>query len=135
VLARRRVCADNPDVSAASCHEPEEPFGPHNTPGDAGEIPFEWGLDALFHIFQWLPLPELLVAHCVCKSWRRVAKHPILWKRVASVGVPSKRWPVLFDRAAAAGTVELDLRPTGLPSWSEGGLIEVATGAWDDTRV
>lgn len=71
--ARRFVCRDctlNPDRSMARCTVPEEPFGPHSADGDEGEIPFRYGMDSLFHVFQHLALRELCMVHCVCKVRR-----------------------------------------------------------------
>ena len=62
-----RDCTLNPDRSMARCAAPEEPFGPRSFEGDEGELPFRYGMDSLFHVFQHLALRELCMVHCVCK--------------------------------------------------------------------
>lgn len=100
----------HPESFLADCRAPEEHFVRDEGVGDDGEVPSQYGLDCLFHIFHWLSLRDLCIVHCVCKSWRRAASHPLLWKHVRFDRVPPHMWPSMLSRMAKFGTVAWDLR-------------------------
>ena len=67
LCAWRRDCTLNPDRNMARCSAPEEPFGPGSSEYDESEVPFRYGVDTLFLVFQHLALRELCTVHCVSK--------------------------------------------------------------------
>lgn len=68
------------------------------------------GYDALYRIFQYLKVQELLRASRVCRMWRDLASHPGLWKTVRMKNSQVTDWDGFAETLRNKGTKHLDLR-------------------------
>ena len=54
------------------------------------------GETVLLFVFQFLSLPDLCRVQRVCRTWKKVSHHPLLWKRLVMIDMPiSKQVSVL----------------------------------------
>jgi hypothetical protein len=82
-----------------------------------------FGTTTFYHSFNVSSLHCLSRCCSNIKSWRRAAAHPILWKMVRfCADTPTRLWPSLLSRMAAAGTVAWDLRGVGAAALSSSAL-------------
>lgn len=75
-----------------------------------------YGYNTLLFVFQYLKVQDLLRAGCVCKMWRDVANHPLLWKTVRMKNSQIHSFDGLAYTLMRQGTVHLDLRKMLLPT-------------------
>lgn len=75
-----------------------------------------YGYNTLLFVFQYLKVQDLLRAGCVCKLWRDVANHPVLWKTVRMKNSQIHSFYGLADTLKRQGTIHLDLRKMLLPA-------------------
>lgn len=68
------------------------------------------GFDCMMHIFQYLPVADLLRAGRVCRTWRNVVSHNSLWRTVHLTGVTVVDWHHATLRLQCHNTQTLDLR-------------------------
>ncbi|XP_014207654.1 uncharacterized protein LOC106638805 [Copidosoma floridanum] len=68
------------------------------------------GYHALSRIFQYLTVKELLRAARVCRMWRDLAAHPLLWKTVRMKNSQVTDWEGSATTLKNRGTEHLDLR-------------------------
>lgn len=59
------------------------------TPNDnQHDIILDSGETVLLFVFQFLSLPDLCRVQRVCRTWKKVSHHPLLWKRLVMIDMP-----------------------------------------------
>lgn len=79
-------------------------------PGECSMSMLHGGFSGMLRIFHFLSLPDLMRASQVCRTWRNIVSHPLLWQAVNLKNCRVTCWESFAKHMQRYGVKRLDLR-------------------------